>query len=675
MNVKERKLLKYFIAGCIGFMFLILISNNNIYAKEKVNISFKKDSVVTSIEKAYTGGKIKPKVYVKTMDRHLLTEGTSYTVSYPSNPVNCGWYEVTVKLSSKYTANNTTKLKYRIKGIQVNEVSVSLSRYTPYTYDGNVHRPKVSVYCRGWQLTEGVSYTLSCTNGIYAGTHSITVNLKGGYEGWIRKTYTINKADMAHADIRFIESSIFTYTGGAQYPEFRVYFGSRTLGYGDFTWSFPRGNITAGEKIIRITGCGNYTGYKDTYYTIKKRSISGGSIQLHRNANTGYTYTGGQIKPGIDAVYMSNGKTKVYDYSVSYGTNVNAGQGWIKVTGTNNNTGSITKYFTINKRNISGGDVYLDKNSYTYTGNQIKPTVTGVYMPNHTTRVYDYYISRYGTNKNSGQGYITVTGKNNNTGSITKYFTIDKRSVAGGRIELKSSYSKKAAITKNDIEAVYTKSGTKFYDYKIVSSTINSNKTKATITIEGTSNNTGKITQSFNIGGVQAILDSAKKIQKEMYDNHYEYCLKGSGCEHYGSRNSCGLTIDYADSKVKGKYGYHNTCCATFVSWVLIDSGVVERWELLQGSDGPHCASVSNYNYTGKFKEIYHPSSSDIKAGDLLIYGSDHHHIEIAAQNGTTNGYATVYNAGSYSAINNHNGGTMKAASPASNIDVILRLK
>ena len=71
-----------------------------------------------------------------------------------------------------------------------------------------------------------------------------------------------------------------------------------------------------------------------------------------------YTYTGKQITPESELVMDGNTRlTKGTDYTVSYGTNITVGPGsdetltdgggWVKITGTGNYSGAVTKYFAI----------------------------------------------------------------------------------------------------------------------------------------------------------------------------------------------------------------------------------------------------------------------------------------------------------------------------------------
>ena len=62
----------------------------------------------------------------------------------------------------------------------------------------------------------------------------------------------------------------------------------------------------------------------------------------------------------------------------------------------------------------------------------------------------------------------------------------------------------------------------------------------------------------------------AKEIHDYMRENNYSYCTYDNRCNHDGE---CGLNITFEASKT----GHHNTCCATYVSWVLQELGYLTK--------------------------------------------------------------------------------------------------
>ena len=107
----------------------------------------------------------------------------------------------------------------------------------------------------------------------------------------------------------------------------------------------------------------------------------------------------------------------------------------------------------------------------------------------------------------------------------------------------------------------------------------------------------------------------AKEIHDYMRENNYGYCTYDNRCNHEGS---CGLNATFELSK----NGYHNTCCATYVSWVLQETGYLTKQEhidnYLNGAN-----NLINYLTKKGWKEI---DKKDIKPGDILCYNG---HIAI----------------------------------------------
>ena len=129
-------------------------------------------------------------------------------------------------------------------------------------------------------------------------------------------------------------------------------------------------------------------------------------------------------------------------------------------------------------------------------------------------------------------------------------------------------------------------------------------------------------------GGAEGILASAKNIHTYMERNNYAYCDLGGSCNHSGSH---GLDSSFEASKT----GHHLTCCATYVSWVLRDAGLIDTCVHHCGNTTGIGAVLGSSKY---FTKIKITSYSQAKPGDILQYGEDH--TEIYAGNGK------VYNAG-----------------------------
>ena len=139
-----------------------------------------------------------------------------------------------------------------------------------------------------------------------------------------------------------------------------------------------------------------------------------------------------------------------------------------------------------------------------------------------------------------------------------------------------------------------------------------------------------------------AIIQIADEIHRYMQDQKYTYCVYGTNkyeeCKNYGKTHGLNKTFE------QSKTGYQNTCCATYVSWVLQEAGYLEESE--------HTDGATNLMKLLKNKGWVQISNvSQLEPGDVIYYG--YGHIEIFAGDGK------VYNAGSGNAI--------RGSSPATN--------
>lgn len=151
--------------------------------------------------------------------------------------------------------------------------------------------------------------------------------------------------------------------------------------------------------------------------------------------------------------------------------------------------------------------------------------------------------------------------------------------------------------------------------------------------------NTGKYIARDGTEIPSGILDIADKIHKYMEQNNYKYCVYFcNSYEEHSNNAQCGLNRTFEASKT----GYHSSCCATYVSWVLQEAGYIVEAEHTNGAYGIEELLVRK-GWT-KIQKV-----SDLQPGDILFYG--YGHVEIYAGDGK------VYNAGSGSAI--------RGASPA----------
>ena len=474
--------------------------------------------------------------------------GDSYTESIPSKGGHKytkqvisptydeeGYTEYTCSVcGDSYKDNYTDKLKKT----DISNYSVTLDK-SSYTYDGTAKTPSVTVkssssyYYSSNTLTLDKDYTVSYSNNINEGSATATVTGIGAYKGTINKSFSIVRG-ISDFTVTLSQSS-YTYDGYSKKPSVKVSNNSKTLTEGtDYTLSYYD-NTAPGTATVKVTGKGYYTGYVNKFFTIdhthsyssritksatctdsgiRTYSCMCGSSYTESIPSTGHKYTTKTIAPTYDA------------------------QGYTLHTCANCGNNYKDNYKDKLKRPLSSATVTLSSTSFTYTGKAIKPSVT-VKLAGKTLKSGTDYSVSYSNNTNIGTAKVTISGKNNYTGSVCKTFSIKKPEISKCSISgLKTSYSytgkaiKPSFTVKNG--SVTLKKGT---DYT-VSYKNNKQLGTATITIKGKGKYTGSISKQFKIVPKTPSLKSVTGVKN--YKNAFD--LTGS------------LTVNW--NKVSGVTGY-----------------------------------------------------------------------------------------------------------------------
>lgn len=160
---------------------------------------------------------------------------------------------------------------------------------------------------------------------------------------------------------------------------------------------------------------------------------------------------------------------------------------------------SVTATPVAEKKSLKNCVVTGVKKSYTYTRAAIKPGVRVKDGGHKLVKNLDYTVS-YTKNKNSGTAKITLRGIGNYIGTKTISFKITKKDIKGLKVaKIKNQTYKKGKPVKPNVVIKYgtykLKKGT---DYRVVFKN-NKKKGKATVTIYGKGNYTGKKKVTFKI--------------------------------------------------------------------------------------------------------------------------------------------------------------------------------
>ena len=256
----------------------------------------------------------------------------------------------------------------------------------------------------------------------YNGTESEWRNIKIGEENDPLTNATIHYNSTDDSDTqKEISSCTISLPTATQYfrgtrirPVVTIKDGTKVLKSGtDYTISYTN-NLSVGKATVTITGKGDYKGTVTKNFDIVQRSIGNCDVEL---GAVNYYFNGTRIKPTVK-VYCNGTEMYNGNYTVAYSNNLSAGTATITLTGKKNLKGTVTKTFKINPRNIANCTVELTKNS----ANKYQPNVA-VKIGSNTIYNGNYTV-KYTTSADKKTVKVTLTGKGNLAGTVTKTYTV-----------------------------------------------------------------------------------------------------------------------------------------------------------------------------------------------------------------------------------------------------------
>lgn len=151
-------------------------------------------------------------------------------------------------------------------------------------------------------------------------------------------------------------------------------------------------------------------------------------------------YTGKEIKPAVKLKYKRRKLKAGRDYTLSYESNVKAGNAKIIVRGNGRFKGARVICFKIEKADIAKVKIAKIKSYYTTGLSAIKPVPEVSRFGEPLKAKRDYKVS-YSDNVMPGRATVTIKGKGNYTGSRTIKFKLVNRGDVLARMACKLSYS------------------------------------------------------------------------------------------------------------------------------------------------------------------------------------------------------------------------------------------
>ena len=141
------------------------------------------------------------------------------------------------------------------------------------------------------------------------------------------------------------------------------------------------------------------------------------------NSIADYNYAGKEIRPTIRIEQGYRVLVEGTDYTLAYHNNVNVGTASIQITGIGDYTGTVTKYFKINRKPINQLNVKVNNENYTYTGKERKTWVK-IYNGNIKLVERRDHTLKYKNTVKTGKASVEIKLKGNYTGSVKKEFNI-----------------------------------------------------------------------------------------------------------------------------------------------------------------------------------------------------------------------------------------------------------
>lgn len=159
---------------------------------------------------------------------------------------------------------------------------------------------------------------------------------------------------------------------------------------------------------------------------------------------------------------------------------------------------------TVTPAALTEDSVTLAEDSFTYDGSAKTPEVTVVLRDQTLVKDRDYTVA-YANNTDAGTATVTITGKDNYAGTVTKTYRITAKTITGMTLTVEGNavYNGSAQtpdVTVRDGEKTLVKDT----DYTVVSYGGNINAGEAAVTVAGKGNYQGQLKKTFTIAKANA---------------------------------------------------------------------------------------------------------------------------------------------------------------------------
>ncbi|MBD5474426.1 MAG: hypothetical protein HDR17_00305 [Lachnospiraceae bacterium] len=395
-------------------------------------------------EYTYTGKAIKPEVRVYDY-KTRLEEKKDYTISYANNTKAADRNAAkapSIIIVGKGNYEGKVTRTFTIAPKDISDKDVIIDDIAVAYNSKKAQKPSPAVLWNGKKLAVNKDYIVRNADDQEAsykdvGVYTLTVSGIGNYKGKQDFRFTITDGILV-SKLTVAKIPDQTYTGKPIEPLLTVKEKSKVLTLGeDYRVDYNIGDHTnVGTATIAVIGMGNYAGMKRVTFKITEvASLNKAKVEFsfgNTSVYTGKPIRDDDVKVMVDV--KSNGETvtrpltKGTDYEVEYTNNVKVGTATATFTGKNAYSGKLKKTFKITAYDISRVKISLDK-SYSYVKGGCKPEPV-VKFGSQTLKAGTDYTLAYKQNNAAGSlAVLTVKGKGNFTGSVTKEYEITTQDI------------------------------------------------------------------------------------------------------------------------------------------------------------------------------------------------------------------------------------------------------
>ena len=361
------------------------------------------------------------------------TGAVSYIVTSGSNVISISGATVTILRSGTATVTATKQSDGNFSSISSAPITITINKRNisnaavnvtgTFNYTGLAHQPTPAVTDGG--LISSSDWVVTYSNNVNAGTATVNVTATtgGNYTGTRSANFTINRVPLTvRADNKntvynspapaftftitgFVNgetSSVVSgvaglscgYTVGGPVGSYVIYYVNENLTSANYNFTFANGILTVGQAnqaTLTITNPGAKT-YGDAAFTL---STTGGTT----TGAVSYTVTSGN-----NVVSISGATVTIH----------NAGNALVTATkqgdGNFNPVTSPPIVITVNKRSIGHAELNVSWATFTYNGQEHRPTVT--VTDGDLIKTSDWFVT-YSNNINAGTAMIYINSADN----------------------------------------------------------------------------------------------------------------------------------------------------------------------------------------------------------------------------------------------------------------------